>query len=118
LAKIFTLFVLLTFTAYTIIAINYTIVKLQEGSRLNQRLQMAAEYIACIYDQRIGLVSKSDDWVVMYQIIQSCYRTFWVYSDNLWASKALEPYNYFIARNISKTISPYIGFLVNQIFSR
>ena len=37
-----------------------------------------------------------------------CYRTSWIYSDNLWASQALKPFNSTIAGNISTTIAPYI----------
>ena len=75
---------------------------------IKQRLHKAAEYIVGRYDPRIGLVSESEDKGSNVPDNTPCYRTFWIYSDNLWASKALMSYNCFIARNISKTITPYI----------
>ncbi|MCX8188241.1 MAG: hypothetical protein N3F64_00850 [Nitrososphaeria archaeon] len=79
----------------------------KNGSKV-MSLNRAAEYIINRYDPRIGLVSESEDTGSNVPDSTPCYRTFWIYSDNLWAAKALEPYNYFIAKNISRTISPYI----------
>ncbi|MBC7091139.1 MAG: hypothetical protein H5T50_04430 [Nitrososphaeria archaeon] len=106
--KYFALIILLAFVAYLIILTNYIANQVEEDNRFAQRLSRAAEYIVNRYDPRIGLVSESEDTGSNVPDNTPCYRTFWIYSDNLWASKALEPYNYFIARNISKTISPYI----------
>lgn len=73
-----------------------------------QMLLDAATYIANRYDPRIGLVSESEDTGSNVPDGTPCYRTFWVYSDNLWASQALKPFYPQIAENISRYIEPYI----------
>lgn len=77
------------------------------------RLQKAADYVIDRYDTRMGLVSESEDTGSNVPDKTPCYRTLWIYSDNLWASKALEPFNSAIAENISRTIAPYITKLGN-----
>jgi len=74
----------------------------------DQRLQNAANFIIKRYDPRIGLVSESEDTGSNVPDGTPCYRTFWIYSDNLWASWALKPFNSTIAENISRTKAPYI----------
>jgi hypothetical protein len=72
------------------------------------RLQKAVDYIVNRYDNRMGLVSESEDTGSMVPDGTPCNRTFWIYSDNLLASRALEPFNSAIAENISSTIAPYL----------
>ncbi|MEM2873639.1 MAG: hypothetical protein QXD82_05685 [Nitrososphaerales archaeon] len=79
-----------------------------EDESINQRLLNAANYIKNRYDPRIGLVSESEDTGSNVPDGTPCYRTFWVYSDNLWASQALKPFFPQIANNISKSIIPYL----------
>ncbi len=74
----------------------------------DRRLQNAANFIVKRYDPRIGLVSESEDTGSNVPDGTPCYRTFWIYDDNLWASQALKPFNSNIAGNISGTIAPYI----------
>jgi len=87
---------------------SFTITAKTEVGDNIQRLQRAAEYIIKRYDPMIGLVSESEDTGSVAPDGTPCYRTFWIYSDNLWASKALRRFNSTIAGNISKTIAPYI----------
>ena len=82
-----------------------------------QQLHNAATYIAKRYDARIGLVSESEDTSSDVPDGTPCYRTFWIYDDNLWASQALKPFYPQIANNISRTITPYIAKYGNsQLF--
>lgn len=94
------LFLLSTFTSILFIK--------EEVASDHQKLLDAATYIVNRYDGRIGLVSESEDMGSNVPDGTPCYRTFWVYSDNLWASKALKPFYSEIAENISKSITPYI----------
>ncbi|MEM2074029.1 MAG: hypothetical protein QXG36_08980 [Nitrososphaeria archaeon] len=103
--SLLTIFIFLIFLTIPI-TIAWNVVSKDEGVGI--RLRKAADYIINRYDSRIGLVSESEDTGSNVPDLTPCYRTFWIYSDNLWASKALEPYNYFIAKNISRTISYYI----------
>lgn len=79
-----------------------------EDELIKQRIINAANYIKNRYDPRIGLVSESEDTGSNVPDGTPCYRTFWVYSDNLWASQALRPFFPQIAKNISKSIMPYL----------
>lgn len=89
----------------------------EEVAPSHQKLLDAATYIASRYDDRIGLVSESEDTGSNVPNGIPCYRTFWVYSDNLWASEALKPFYPQIAENISKSITPYIAEYGNsQLF--
>ena len=47
------------------------------------RLQNAARFISSRYDPRIGLVSEAEDQGSNVPDGTPCYRTFWIYSDNL-----------------------------------
>lgn len=88
-----------------------------EVAPIYQQLLDAATYIANRYDGRIGLVSESEDMGSNVPDGTPCWRTFWVYSDNLWASEALKPFYPQIAENISKSITPYIAEYGNsQLF--
>jgi len=103
------LFLLNTFTSVPFIK--------EEVAPSYQQLLDAATYIVNRYDGRIGLVSESEDTGSNVPDGTPCYRTFWVYSDNLWASEALEPFYPQIAENISKSITPYIAEYGNsQLF--
>lgn len=79
-----------------------------EDELINQQILNAANYIINRYDPRIGLVSESEDTGSNVPDGTPCYRTFWIYSDNLWASQALKPFFPQIAENISKSIMPYL----------
>lgn len=80
----------------------------EKDESISQQLLNAANYIKNRYDPRIGLVSESEDTGSNVPDGTPCYRTFWVYSDNLWASQALKPFFPQIAENISKSITPYL----------
>lgn len=83
----------------------------------NQRLIEAANYVDNRYDVRVGLVSESEDAGSNVPDSTSCYRTFWVYSDNLWASEALKPFYPEVASNISESLKPYTNDLEgSQLF--
>lgn len=72
-----------------------------------QRIQEAATYIENRYDARVGLVSESEDNGSNVPDNTSCWRTFWVYDDNLWSSQALTPFNLTMAEKISETVVRY-----------
>jgi len=79
------------------------------GAEANdQKLQNATSFILGRYNPSIGLVSEAEDQGSNVPDGTPCYRTFWIYSDNLWASQALKPFNSTIAGNISRTIAQYI----------
>lgn len=83
----------------------------------NEDLLKAAAYIAGRYGNRIGLVSESEDNGSNVPDHTPCYRTFWVYDDNLWASEALMHFYPQLAENISKSLKPYIDEYGNsQLF--
>lgn len=73
------------------------------------RLKDAADYIAGRYDEGIGLVSESECIGSNVPDMTPCNRTFWIYSDNLWACEVLKPFYPSIAQNISATLSRYIA---------
>jgi hypothetical protein len=77
-----------------------------EIGMISQQLMNAADYIKNRYDDRMGLVTESEDEGLVNGFPHS--RTFWIYSDNLWASKAMRPFYPEIALNISESITPYI----------
>jgi flagellar basal body-associated protein FliL len=82
-----------------------------------QKIQEAAAYVENMYDARIGLVSESEDNGSNVPDRTPCWRTFWVYSDNLWASEALKHFNLATTENISETVARYINEVGNsQLF--
>lgn len=87
------------------------------GILSDQRLAKAASYIENRYDARVGFVSESEDAGSNVPDGTPCYRTFWVYSDNLWASEALKPFQPQMADNISEAVDRYINECGNsQLF--
>jgi len=96
----------------TIVLLTLSILFIEAGAGVtkvnDQKFQQAARFILGRYDPRIGLVSEAEDQGTNAPDGTPCYRTFWVYSDNLWTSQALKPFNSTIAENISRTIAPYI----------
>ena len=101
----------ITLSALILISISAqksdTIIKLDTEPAQDQLLR-AADYIKNRYDERVGLVTESEDTGTEFFGTVPHNRTFWVYSDNLWASRALEPYYPEIAQNISKTSGSYL----------
>ncbi|MEM3404251.1 MAG: hypothetical protein QXJ17_06940 [Nitrososphaeria archaeon] len=93
---------------FLILTNSFTITARTEVGDNAQRLRRAAEYIIKRYHPVIGLVSESEDTGSVAPDGTPCHRTFWIYSDNLWASQALRRYNFTIAENISKTVASYI----------
>jgi hypothetical protein len=73
-----------------------------------QRLAEAASYLVERYNPTIGLVSESEDQGSNVPDGTPCYRTFWIYSDNLWAQDALRPFYLDIADDIIRTMAPYL----------
>ena len=95
----------------------FTYIPVIETRPSDQNLLDAATYIKDRYDPRIGLVSESEDLGSNVPDGTPCYRTFWVYSDNLWASYALKPFYPEIAENISRSMIQYIAEYDNsQLF--
>lgn len=80
-----------------------------EGTPTSQQLLNAATYIADRFDARLGLVSEEEDAGSNVPDGTPCYRTYWVYSDNLWASRALEPYYPEMVKTINRTTALYIA---------
>jgi hypothetical protein len=82
----------------------------------SQNLLNAAAYIAGRYDNRIGLVTESEDTGSNVPDGTPCNRTVWIYSDNLWASEALKPFSSYaqLAENISTSLRPYLGAYGNS----
>jgi hypothetical protein len=74
-----------------------------------EQLLNAANYIKSRYDERVGLVTESEDPGQRVRDAVACNRTFWIYSDNLWAAQALRPFYQDTAENISKSMMPYIA---------
>lgn len=82
-----------------------------------QKIQKAASYIENRYDATVRLVSESEDNGSNVPDGTPCWRTFWVYSDNLWASQALKPFQSLMAENISETVARYVSECGNsQLF--
>ena len=75
----------------------------------NQQLLNAADYLANRFDARLGLVSESEDTGSNVPDGTPCYKTYWVYSDNIWASPALEPFYPQISQTINTTTALYIA---------
>ncbi len=72
------------------------------------QLDEAANYLLERYNSLIGLVSESEDRGSSVPDETPCNRTYWVYSDNLWAQEALKPFNPERASNISETLMHYL----------
>ncbi len=111
-------FIILAIVVLLLLSISILIFRTnREVPSIDQELLNAANYIKDRYDPRIGLVSESEDMGSNVPDETPCYRTFWVYSDNLWASYALKPFYPGIAENISRSISPYIAeYGLSQLF--
>lgn len=91
--------------------------KTEQASIGQSQIGAAAAYIAGRYDNRIGLVSESEDKGLNVVNDTPCNRTFWIYDDNLWASQALKPFYPQIAENISVSLSRFIDKYGNsQLF--
>jgi hypothetical protein len=91
--------------------------KAERVSGSQAEIGAAAAYIAGRYDSRMGLVSESEDTGSNVPDGTPCYRTFWIYDDNLWASEALSPFYPRLAENISKSLAPFINEYGNsQLF--
>jgi hypothetical protein len=83
----------------------------------SEQLTKAAAYIANTYNPHVGLVTESEDTGSNVPNGTPAYRTFWIFSDNLWASEALKAYFPKIAMNISISIPRFINKYGNsQLF--
>jgi hypothetical protein len=74
------------------------------------RLRQAASYLLEMYNPRLGLIANSEDKGLnpLGDEGVPCTNTYWIYSDNLWAGWALQPYDAIIAENVSFTVQGYI----------
>ena len=103
-----------TIIIFLILVTLFTVIEKAGTNADDLRLQNAASFISRRYNHKIGLVSEAEDQGSNVPDGTPCYRTFWIYSDNLWASQALKPFNSTIAGNISRTIAPYIKKVGNS----
>ena len=76
---------------------------------MDDRLTKAYQYILSRYNPTLGLVSESEDKGINAVEGTTVDNTYWIYSDNLWAAEALQPYNLDIAENISRAVQSYIA---------
>ena len=74
------------------------------------RLQKAASYLLERYNPSLGLIANSEDAGPnpLGDEGVPCTNTYWIYSDNLWAGWALQPYDAIIAENITNTVQEYV----------
>jgi len=79
-----------------------------ESSPSKNQLENASLYLMSMYNPKLGLVANSEDrGPNPYEDGVPCCNTYWVYSDNLWAGWALQPFDRSIAENITKTVQRY-----------
>ena len=72
------------------------------------QLEKAAEYLIWMYKPALGLIANSEDeGPNSVSDGVPCFNTYWVYSDNLFAGWALQPFNKSIADNITSTVERY-----------
>ena len=79
-----------------------------ESPPSQDQLEKAAEYLIAMYNPTLGLIANSEDEgpnPVSDGV--PCFNTYWVYSDNLFAGWALQPFNKSIADNITSTVERY-----------
>jgi len=95
-----------------------TVVIATEISSLQTKLEDAAFYLQSMYNSKLGLVANSEDeGPNPMEDPVPCNRTYWVYSDNLWAGYALQPFYPEIADNITDTVQQYItGYGRSMLF--
>jgi len=86
---------------------NQTHAPALEVSPSDSRLENASLYLMSMYNPTLGLVANSEDRGPNPLRVVPCNNTYWVYSDNLWAGWALQPFNPNIAENITKTVEWY-----------
>lgn len=82
-----------------------------DSSPSKSQLERAALYLVSMYNPTLGLVANSEDRGPnpLGREGVPCNNTYWVYSDNLWAGWALQPFNPSIAENITKTVQWYMA---------
>ncbi|MBS7652387.1 hypothetical protein KEJ13_04575 [Candidatus Bathyarchaeota archaeon] len=78
------------------------------SSPLYPRLLRAADYLASRYNPVVGLVSEGGGVGSNVPDGTPISRTYWVYSDNLWAQEALRPFHPQLAASISKAVEEYV----------
>lgn len=98
------------------ITIAWNVVSKDDGVGI--RLRKAAYYIITRYDSRIGLVSESEDTGSNVPDLRPCYRTFWIYSDNLWLPKRLNHITILLQKILAEQYHIISKTLENQIFSK
>ncbi len=83
-------------------------------SNSDSRIHRAVDYLVSHYNPQVGLIYESEDkgvhWLrrVEYPNYNCSYqRTFWLYSDNLLAAYALQPYAPEISKKVNGTINSY-----------
>lgn len=79
-----------------------------ESPPSQDQLEKAAEYLIAMYNPKLGLIANSEDeGLNPVSDGVPCFNTYWVYSDNLFAGWALQPFNKSIADNITSTVERY-----------
>jgi len=98
-----------TFSFSSLTRPNQTrIVPALESSPSKNQLKRTASYLISMYSPKLGLVANSEDrGPNPYGEGVPCNNTYWVYSDNLWAGWALQPFDPSIAENIMNTVQRY-----------
>jgi hypothetical protein len=64
-----------------------------------------------MYNSTLGLIANSEDKGPnpLGEDGVPCTDTYWIYSDNLWAEWALQPFNGSIAENVTNTVQTYVN---------
>lgn len=102
-------FILASFVLIVTFSLPVTFTTSIESSPSQSQLEKAAEYLISMYNPTIGLIANSEDeGPNPYGEGVPCSQTYWVYSDNLFAGWALQPFNKSVADNITRTVEWYI----------
>ncbi len=104
-------------TSKTATTITTTKTAIMESTQIPEEAYVAAEYLLRHYNREVGLIYESEDegkhWLSMGELPNyelTYQQTYWAYSDNLFASLALAPFN----RTISENIAAKISMMPNQ----
>ncbi|MCW4038520.1 MAG: hypothetical protein NWF13_07285 [Candidatus Bathyarchaeota archaeon] len=93
----------------SVIDSSFTNPKVSDSHPSSTQLNNTSSYLLKMYNPTVGLVANSEDKGPNPSPDPvPCYNTYWVYSDNLYAGYALQPFNQKIADNITDTVQRYI----------
>ncbi len=99
-------------TSKTATTITTTKTATMESTQTPEEAYVAAEYLLSHSNPEVGLIYESEDagkhWLGMGEMPEYSWnyqQTYWAYSDNFYASLALEPFNTMTAKTIAEKIS-------------